>query len=128
MGIESVIAEERAERRDPSTGDWLNVELPPLPARTAEKIRAHPGAEPWGSEAEPNPVEVRFELPERDEALAMARKLADRGLKAHRRHTSLFVFADNANQARALVKRLRDEIPHDAQIFYMGEGRRVIFI
>jgi hypothetical protein len=73
-------------------------------------------------------VQVRFELPERDEALRLAHKLANRGLEAHRRHTSVFVFTDDTNQARALVKRLGDQIPPDAQTFYMGQGRRVIFI
>ena len=101
------------------------VEL--LPGGKATDIAEHRGEGPWGADAEPDRIEVRFEMKHRDDAIAFAAELADAGYEAHRRGSFVFLFAEDHDSARALGEQLRGKAPATAKLFYMGEGTGTLF-
>src|SRR5271166_4488216 len=100
---------------------WVPSELPRM--RDANHVREHHGEGPWGADAEPDRIEVRFELADRDDTIAFAKELSDAGYEAHRRGSFVFLFAEDHESAHALGEQLRGKAPAGAQLFYMGEGR-----
>lgn len=124
MGTERVQGEESAEHHDGRS--WQPIELPRM--RDANHVREHHGEGPWGADAEPDRIEVRFELADRDDTIAFAKELSDAGYEAHRRGSFVFLFAEDHESAHALGEQLRGKAPAGAQLFYMGEGRGTIFV
>jgi hypothetical protein len=122
---EGVQAEEQAEHRQGEGAEWESVELPPPPKRDAGLVSEHHGKGPWGSEADPDRVQVRFELASRHEAKAFAAELADDGYDVHQAESFVFIFADDGAAARKLGSELEKRAPASAQVFYEGEGRTV---
>ncbi len=102
LELESVQAEEEAERRIANGTDWEAIELPPLPERDARLVSEHHGEGPWGSEAEPNRVQAHFELENARAAESFAEELASEGYDVHHAGSFVFIFADDATAARTL--------------------------
>ena len=76
------IRRESKPRRPPSIttgGRWQPIKLPPVPPREAGRLREHHVDGPWGAEAEPNRIEVRFEMARRDGAISFAKELTEAG-------------------------------------------------
>ena len=124
MDTDGVQAEERAEHHDGRS--WQPIELPP--ARGANHVTEHQGQGPWGADAEPDRIEVRFEMAHRDDAIPFAKQLTNAGYEVHRRGSFVFLFAEDHDSAHALGEQLRGEAPAGAQLFYTGEGRGTIFV
>jgi hypothetical protein len=126
MDTEGVEAEETAEHHD---GDsWEPIELPPAPPREARRLTEHHGEGPWGAEAEPNRIQVRFEMARREDAIAFTKELIEAGYQVHRCGSFLFLFAEDHDSAYALGEQLRGKAPASAQLYYSGEGPRTIFL
>jgi hypothetical protein len=124
MNTEGVQTEESAEHHDGRS--WQPIELPPM--RDATHAIEHHGVGPWGADAESDRIEVRFEMADRDDAIVFAKELIDAGYEVHRRDSFLFLFAEDRDSAHALGEQLRGKAPASAQLFYMGEGQRTIFV
>jgi hypothetical protein len=124
MDTEGVQAEESAEHHD--GGSWQPIDLPPM--SNATPVIEHHGAGPWGADAEPDRIEVRFEMAGRDDAIAFAKELTDAGYEAHRRGSFVFLFAEDHDAAHALGEQLREKAPATAKLFYMGEGPGTFFV
>lgn len=60
--------------------------------------------------------EVRIELPDHEQTLALAERLESEGVPIVRRHTFLLAGALNEDDARALASRLEREVPEGARI------------
>ena len=125
--LENVVGEESAEQRS-GQEDWQPVELPPVPQGDQRRVRAHHGSRPWGSEAEPDRDQVRFELATRHDAVAFTSELEADGYDVHRSGSMVFLFADDTASAHRLGEELKERAPKDAQLFYTDEGRRMVFI
>ncbi|HXW58045.1 MAG TPA: hypothetical protein VEJ23_01070 [Solirubrobacteraceae bacterium] len=110
MRAEGVEAEEQTEHHDGRR--WEPVE--PSPG-AATGIAEHHGEGPWGADAEPDRIEVRFELAHRDDAIAFAKQLTDAGYEAHRRGAFVFLFAEDHDSAHALGEQLRGKAPAGAR-------------
>jgi hypothetical protein len=124
MDTDGVQAEESAEHHDGRT--WQPIDLPPM--RDATHVTEHHGEGPWGADAEPDRIEVRVELADRHEAIALAKALIDAGYEVHRRGSFVFLFAEDHDSALALGEQLRGKAPSTAKLFYMGEGPGTIFV
>jgi hypothetical protein len=124
MDTDGVQAEESAEHHDGQ--GWQPIELPPM--RDATHVTEHHGEGPWGADAEPDRIEVRFELADRHEAITFAKALINSGYEAHRRGSFVFLFAEDHDSAHALGEQLRGKAPATAKLFYMGEGTGTIFV
>jgi hypothetical protein len=124
MNTEGVQAEESAEHHDGQ--GWQSIELPPMP--NATHVSEHHGEGPWGADAEPDRIEVRFEMADRDDAIAFAKGLSDAGYEAHRRGSFVFLFAEDHDCAHTLGEQLREKAPATAKLFYMGEGPGTFFV
>jgi hypothetical protein len=82
-------------------------------------VRWSPADEEWvpadapATEGAPHPYEweVRIDLPSRDDAGALAARLAEEGLPAHRLWRWVSVDAKTAEEANELADRLRAEVP-----------------
>jgi hypothetical protein len=122
LEAERVKAQEDAEHRAPG-GEWEQVELPPLPARDAPLVGEHHGQGPWGAEADPDRVQVHFELDSKHAAEAFAGGLESDGYDVHRTGSRVFIFADDIKAAHELGDELSKRAPAGAQLFFEGEGR-----
>jgi hypothetical protein len=122
-----VRAEEQAERRVGVEAGWESVEIPPPPERDASVVSEHHGPGPWGSETEPDRVQVHFELDSRRTAQRFAKELATDGYDVHQAGSFVFIFADDAASARKLGNALKERAPANAQLFFEGEGRAILF-
>jgi hypothetical protein len=125
LEAEGVQAEERAEHRTGDHDEWERVDLPPLPDRDESLVSEHHGMGPWGSEAEPDRVQVHFELGTRRAAKAFAEELASEGYDVHQAESFMFVFADDGAAAHKLGNELKDRAPANARLFFEGEGRMI---
>jgi hypothetical protein len=123
MEREGVRAEEQAERCTGEKAEWESVELPSLPERDAGLVSEHHGKGPWGSEVDPNRIQVRFELDSKHAAQAFAKELAADGYDVHHAGAFVFIFADDGAAARKLGNALKARAPANAQLFFEGEGR-----
>ena len=123
MDTDGVEAEETAEHHD--DGGWQPIELPPVPAPEAEHVTQHRGEGPWGADAEPDRVQVRFEMGRRNDAVAFTKELTEAGYEVHRCGSFLFLFAEDHDSAHALGEQLRAKAPATAQLFYSREGRTI---
>jgi hypothetical protein len=121
--LEGVQVKEQAEHRAGEGAEWAAIELPPPPERDAGLVSEHHGKGPWGSEVDPNRVQVHFELGSKRAAKAFAAELADDGYDVHQAESFVFLFADDGAAARKLGNELKERAPADAQVFYEGEGR-----
>jgi hypothetical protein len=126
MDTEGVEAEETAEHHD--GGSWQPIKLPPVPPHEAGQLTEHHVDGPWGAEAEPNRIEVRFEMARRDDASSFAKELTAAGYQVHRCGSLLFLFAEDRDSAHALGEQLRRNAPASAQLYYSGEGPPTIFL
>jgi hypothetical protein len=120
---EGVHAEEQAERRIGEEAEWVSVELPPLPERDAGLVIEHHGKGPWGSDVDPNRIQIHFELDSKQAAQAFAKELAVDGYDIHQAGAFVFIFAEDGAAARKLGNALRERAPANAQLFFEGEGR-----
>ncbi len=128
MKEKGVAAEEQAAHRL-GPRSWEPVALPAAQAQDGALPRDHSGPADWGADAEATRAQVRFELPGRDSAESFARTLAQAGHEAHRRGSSVFLFADDDAAAHELGESLSAGAPEDARVFYMDEGpEHTIFI
>ncbi|HTZ63573.1 MAG TPA: hypothetical protein VMB51_05670 [Solirubrobacteraceae bacterium] len=125
---EGVSAEETAQHLDAGADSWQPISLPPLAERDERLVVEHRGAAPWGSEAEPDRIQVRFEMPNRDAAVDFADVLTDAGYVVHRCDSFLFLFADDSESAHALADKLLPKAPDGAKMYFMGEGPLTVFI
>src|ERR1019366_612092 len=117
LEAEDVRAEEAAQHHNASDDRWDPIELPPVPEREERQVAEHHGTGPWGAEAEPDRIEVRFEMAHRDDAIAFAAELAEAGYVVHRRGSFLFLFADDHDSAHELGELLRGKAPANAQLY-----------
>jgi hypothetical protein len=124
----STEAEESCEHFHQARGAWVPVELPPLPERATRRIKRHDGPEGWGAEAETDRVQLRFECSDHVRATEFAKALAFQGFEVHRRWTSVFLFADDRQQAEYLRLALNQQAPPDTQAFLMDEGQRTLWV
>lgn len=128
MAAERVDAEESAEQRTSSAGEWEPIGLPALPDSAAPHVLAHQGAGPWGAETESTRVQARFELGSAHAAKTFARELEADGYDVHEAESFVFIYADDAEHAHRLGEELKRRAPAGAQLFYMEEGSKTIFI
>lgn len=120
---EGVQAEEQAEHRTGEKAEWEWVELPPLPERDTSLVSEHHGKGPWGSEVDPNRIQVHFELDSNHAARAFAKELTADGYDVHQAGAFVFIFADDRAAACKLGNALKARAPASAQLFLEGEGR-----
>jgi hypothetical protein len=120
-----VQAEEQAEHRAGEKAEWKSVELPPLPERDASFVSEHHGNGPWGSDVDPNRIQVHFELDSKHAAQAFAKELTADGYDVHQAESFVFIFADDGAVARKLGNALKERAPANAQLFFEGEGRTI---
>jgi hypothetical protein len=125
--LEGVHAHEAAQHHDASADRWEAVALPPIPEREKRLVAEHHGAAPWGAEAEPDRLEIRFEMTNRSACVAFAETLREAGYQVYRRGSFLFLFADDQMSAHKLGEQLRALAPRGAKLYYMGEGPSTIF-
>ena len=126
--LETVTARLRSEARQARTAlerwhpvalEWEDASVP-LPASDEETRAEHErlqqreaaeslekGRAEW---------EVRIELPDHEQTLALADRLESDGVPIVRRHTFLLAGALNEDDARALASRLEGEAPEGARI------------
>jgi hypothetical protein len=114
-------ADELAQHRSAQSDQWVRLELP-VPEREANLVAEREGSVLWGAEADPERVQIRFEVPDHRACLAFAKELEDRGYEVHTRGSFLFLFADDTQSAHELGQELRASAPSGAQLYYMGEG------
>jgi hypothetical protein len=119
--------DEIAEHRRAASERWEQVELSPLSPRERSVCVRNSGVSSWGAEAEPERVEVRFELPDHQSCIDFATKLRREGYEIHRRGSYLFMFADNREAAIALGNVLKQQAPSDAQLYFSGAETTLIF-
>jgi hypothetical protein len=120
---QGIQAEEQAERRVGEKAEWASVELPQLPERDAHLVVEHHGKGPWGSNVDPNCIQIHFELDSKHAAQAFAKELAVDGYDVHQAGAFVFIFADDSAAARELGNSLQERAPANAQLFFEGEGR-----
>jgi hypothetical protein len=120
---EGLQAEVQAERRIGEKAGWESVELPPLPERDASLVIEHHGKGPWGSNLDPNRIQIHFELDSKRSAQAFAKELAADGYDVRQAGGFVFIFADDSGTARELGNALKKRAPVNAQLFFEGEGR-----
>jgi hypothetical protein len=118
-----MMVEEQAEHRLEDASGWQRVDLPPLPERHASSVTEHHGKDPWGSEAEPDRIQIHFELDSKRAAQAFAKELIEKGYDTHQAGSFVFIFADDAAAAHDIGNVLRPQAPASAQLFFEGEGR-----
>lgn len=123
LEAESVGAEEEAEQRVPGGDAWWPIELPPLPERDSRLVGEHRGKGPWGAEADPDRVQVHFELESKHAAQSFAKELESDGYDVHHAGSFVFIFADDSAAASELAGELKERAPANAQLFLEGEGR-----
>jgi hypothetical protein len=124
---EGVRAEASAQRRDVTARHWEVVPLPPLPESDTSLVAEHRGSTPWGAEAEPQRVQIRFEMPDRNACVAFAETLTRAGYEVHRRGSYLYLFADDHDSAHDIGDQLRAQAPKDAQLYFTGEDSTTVF-
>ena len=120
---EGLQAEEQAEHRINEKAKWEIVELPPLPGCDTSLVVEHRGKGTWGSNVEPNCIQIHFELDSKHAAQELAKQLTADGYDVHHTGTFVFIFADDRVAARQLGNALRARAPASAQLFFEGEGR-----
>ena len=69
--------------------------------------------------------EVRIDLPSRHEAVELARRLESEGLPVARRWSFVVVGAADSDAAEELAKRVRPEVPADANVHVQAGGEMV---
>jgi hypothetical protein len=107
------------ERWHPVEQEWKDASLP-LP-QGEEEIRAERERQQAREAAESLATgeaewEVRVSLPSREATDALADRLEGEGIPVTRRATFLLVGAVNEDEAAALAKRLRGEVPEGATV------------
>jgi hypothetical protein len=126
--LETVTARLRSEARPTRTAlerwhpvalEWEDASVP-LPS-SAEETRAEHERLQQREAAESLEKgraewEVRIELPDHEQTLALAERLESEGVPVVRRHTFLLAGALNEDDARALASRLEQEAPEGSRI------------
>ena len=79
----------------------------------------------WGSDVDPNRIQIHFELDSKHAAQAFAKELAMDGFDIHQVGAFVFIFADDGAAARKLGNALKERAPANAQLFFEGEGRNI---
>jgi hypothetical protein len=104
----------KVTRWHPVEEAWKDASLP-LPgsdadvaSERAQKEADHAGGDEW---------EVHVELPGRDEATELARRLEAQGLRVHHLWRYVSVDAATDDDANELAERLRSELPDDAELW-----------
>jgi hypothetical protein len=107
------------ERWHPVALEWEDASAP-LPTSDAEvraeheRLQQREAAE--SLEKRRAAWEVRIELPDHEQTLALAERLESDGVPVVRRHTFLLAGALNEDDARALASRIEQEAPEGARI------------
>ena len=116
---EGLSADIAVTRWHPVAEEWQDAALP-LPATPDEEraeVAAHEAAEADEARAEGRyDWEVVVHLPARDQAVALADRLADEGVPVRRRWRYVSAGAVTEDRAQELRDRLLAELPDDAEI------------
>ena len=110
----------------PIAEEWEDPDTP-LPAGDVAKIAEHEAlmtAERKQTEESGHPeFEVRVDLPSRHEALQLAERLRGEGLLPVHRWKYVLIGATDEDNAKALAKRVEDEVPAGGKVSAEGTWR-----
>lgn len=119
LSSEGVPARVALDRWHPVAQDWQDASVP-LP-QTEDEVQAEHERQQAREAAESREQgsaewEVRLSFPDRDATADAAERLRAEGVPVIRRATFLLVGAANRDEAEALAKRLRAEVPAGARV------------
>jgi hypothetical protein len=113
-------------RWHPDAEEWKDADVP-LPdseaEREAERRGREAAAQARAEDTGELPFEVSADLPGVQEAEDLERRLADEGLRVHRRWRHVLVGAPSEERAEELAQRLRGELD-DAEVSIQAHGVR----